>query len=204
MLGDFFREEIAEPLNADFHIGLAESEFGRVSNVIPPEALPIDLDTVDWDSVAIKTFTGPAPEASIAWETEWRQACIGAANGHGNARSVARIQAIVANDGQVDDVKLLSPETIAKIFDEQANGVDQVLGLPARFGMGYALPGEGAPYLPEGNIAYWGGWGGSSIIVDTDRSMTIAYMMNRMDAGLTGDFRSINLVNAAYDAVGRD
>jgi hypothetical protein len=26
--------------------------------------------------------------------------------------------------------------------------------------------------------------------------------MNRMDAGLTGDFRSINLVTAAYDAIG--
>ena len=93
-------------------------------------------------------------------------------------------------------------ETIDKIFDEQAYGTDLVLGLPVRFGMGYAMPSEGAPFLPEGKIAYWGGWGGSSIIVDTERSMTIAYMMNRMDAGLTGDFRSINLVTAAYDAIG--
>ena len=203
MPNEFFAQEIAAPLDADFHIGLAESEFGRVANVIPPEALPVDLETIDMESIAIKTFTGPAPEASIAWETPWRTACIGAANGHGNARSVARIQAIVANGGQVDDVKLLSPETIDKIFDEQAYGTDQVLGLPVRFGMGYAMPSEGAPYLPEGKIAYWGGWGGSSIIVDTERNMTIAYMMNRMDAGLTGDFRGANLITAAYDAVGR-
>jgi len=201
MLGDFFAEEIATPLNADFHIGLAESEFGRIANVIPPEALPIDLSTVDLTSIPIKTFTGPAPDASVSWETEWRQACIGAANGHGNARSVARVQAIVANGGQVDDVKLLSPETIDQIFDEQAHGTDQVLGLPVRFGMGYAMPSEGAPYLPDGKIAYWGGWGGSSIVVDTERNMTVAYMMNRMDAGLTGDFRSINLTKAAYEAV---
>jgi len=201
MLSDFFAEEIATPLNADFHIGLAESEFGRIANVIPPEALPIDLSTVDLTSIPIKTFTGPAPDASVSWETEWRQACIGAANGHGNARSVARLQAIVANGGQVDDVKLLSPETIDQIFDEQAHGTDQVLGLPVRFGMGYAMPSEGAPYLPDGKIAYWGGWGGSSIVVDTERNMTVAYMMNRMDAGLTGDFRSINLTKAAYEAV---
>ena len=203
MLGDFFAEEIAQPLKADFHIGLPESEFGRVSNVIPPEALPVDLETVDMQSVAMKTFTGPAPSADTAWTTEWRTACIGAANGHGNARSVARIQAVVANGGQVDDVELLSAQTIDQIFEEQAHDTDQVLGLPARFGMGYALPSEAAPHLPEGKIAYWGGWGGSSIIVDTDRKMTIAYMMNRMDAGLTGDFRAINLVTAAYDAVGR-
>jgi len=203
MLSDFFAEEIAGPLGADFHIGLAESEYERVSDVIPPGATPIDLSTVDMESIAIKTFTGPAPEASVAWETPWRQACIGAANGHGNARSVARIQAIVANGGTVDDVTLLSPATIEKIFDEQANGIDQVLGLPVRFGMGYALPGEGAPHLPDGKIAYWGGWGGSSIVVDVDRKMTVAYMMNRMDAGLTGDFRSMHLTNAAYDVVGR-
>jgi len=202
MLGDFFAEEIAGPLGADFHIGLDESEFGRIANVIPPEALPIDLETIDMESVAIKTFTGPAPSAETSWETPWRKACIGAANGHGNARSVAQIQAIVANGGTAGGVTLLSDETIDKIFDEQAHGTDQVLGLPVRFGMGYAMPSEGAPYLPEGKIAYWGGWGGSAIVVDTERDMTFAYMMNRMDAGLTGDFRSINLTTATYDALG--
>jgi CubicO group peptidase (beta-lactamase class C family) len=189
-------------MGADFHIGLAESEFARIANVIPPEDVPIDLATIDMESIAMKTFTGPAPSATIAWETPWRQACVPAANGHGNARSVAQIQAIVANGGTASGVTLLSDETIDKIFDEQAHGIDMALGLPVRFGMGYAMPSEGAPYLPEGKIAYWGGWGGSSIVVDTERSMTFAYMMNRMDAGLTGDFRSINLTTATYDALG--
>ena len=202
MLGDFFAQEIAGPMGADFHIGLAESEFGRIANVIPPEDVPIDLATIDMESIAMKTFTGPAPSATTAWETSWRQACVPAANGHGNARSVAQIQAIVANGGTAGGVTLLSDETIDKIFDEQAHGTDMVLGLPVRFGMGYAMPSEGAPYLPEGKIAYWGGWGGSSIVVDTERNMTFAYMMNRMDAGLTGDFRSINLTTATYDALG--
>ena len=31
-----FREEIAEPLGADFHIGLPASEDGRVAELIPP------------------------------------------------------------------------------------------------------------------------------------------------------------------------
>jgi CubicO group peptidase (beta-lactamase class C family) len=198
MLGQFFAEEIAGPLGADFHIGLDSSEFGRVSNVIPPAALPIDMSTMDPESVLIKTFTGPAPDASEAWTPEWRQACIGAANGHGNARSVARIQAIVANGGKVDGVELLSPDTIKMIFEEQANGVDQVLGLPVRFGMGYALHSIAVPYLPEGNYAYWGGWGGSSIIVDIDRRISFAYVMNRMDEGLLGDMRGIDLATHTF------
>jgi len=198
MLGQFFAEEIAGPLDADFHIGLDPSEFDRVSNVIPPPALAIDMATMDPDSVLIKTFTGPAPDATESWTPEWRQATIGAANGHGNARSVARIQAIVANGGTVDGVELLSPDTIKMIFEEQANGVDQVLGLPVRFGMGYALHSIAVPYLPEGNYAYWGGWGGSSIIVDIDRKITFAYVMNRMDEGLLGDTRGIDLATEVF------
>lgn len=76
-----------------------------------------------------------------------------------------------------------------------------MLGLPVRFGMGYALPSEAAPHLPQGNIGYWGGWGGSAIIVDTDRSMTIAYVMNRMEGDLLGDPRGANLITAAYEAL---
>ncbi|MDO9174662.1 MAG: serine hydrolase domain-containing protein, partial [Actinomycetota bacterium] len=57
-LGEFFRTQVAEPLGADFHIGLAPSEYGRVANVIPPPPLPIDLSTLDPDMVAVKTFTG--------------------------------------------------------------------------------------------------------------------------------------------------
>ena len=200
-LGAYFAEEVAQPLDADFQIGLPESEFGRIANVIPPPPIPIDMENLDPDSPAIKTFTGPAPSAETSWTTEWRRAQIGAANGHGNARSVARIQAIVANGGEVDGVKLLSEETIGLIFDEQAYGTDLVLGLPVRFGMGYALPSEAAPHLPQGNIGYWGGWGGSAIIVDTDRSMTIAYVMNRMEGDLLGDPRGANLINAAYEAL---
>ncbi len=198
MLGHFFAQEIAGPLDADFHIGLDPSEFHRVSNVIPPPPFPIDMTTLDPDSVVVKTFTGPAPEASVAWTDEWRQACIGAANGHGNARSVARIQAIVANGGSVDGITFLSPDTIKQIFEEQANGVDQVLGLPVRFGMGYALHSEAVPHLPDGNYAYWGGWGGSSIIVDVDRKISFAYVMNRMDEGLLGDTRGIDLATAVF------
>ena len=59
------------------------------------------------------------------------------------------------------------------------------------------------PFLPQdGRVCYWGGWGGSLIIVDCDRRMTISYMMNRMEAGLVGDFRGDALIRAAYAAVG--
>jgi CubicO group peptidase (beta-lactamase class C family) len=54
------------------------------------------------------------------------------------------------------------------------------------------------PNLPEGNYAYWGGWGGSRMIVDVDRKISFAYAMNRMDAGLLGDTRGDNLVAEVF------
>jgi len=202
-LGTFFAEEVAGPLAADFYIGLPPEHDHRVSNVLPPPPLPIDLEALGADSVAAKTFTGPAPDASVAWTDAWRRADIGAANGHGNARSVARIQSVVANGGEVDGVRLLSPSTIDLIFDEQSNGIDLAIGLSLRFGIGYALPqSETFPYIPDGRICFWGGWGGSMIIVDLDRRMTIAYMMNKMAPGLVGNPTSTALITAAYGALG--
>ncbi len=205
-LGQFFAEEVAGPLGADFHIGLNPSEFGRVSNVIPPPPLTdsIDFSTLDMNSPAMKTFTGPVSEASVANTEGWRRAEIGAANGHGNARSVALVQSAVANGGAANGVQLLSAETIKVIFDEQASGVDLVLGLPLRFGIGYGLPEPTTlPYLPnDPGICFWGGYGGSMIVVDTTRKMTFAYMMNRMSAGIIGSPTSAALITAAYQAVG--
>jgi CubicO group peptidase (beta-lactamase class C family) len=157
---------------------------------------------MDPDSVAIKTFTGPAPSADVSWTSEWRRADIGAANGHGNARSIARLQSIISNGGAIDGQQVLKPETIDQIFRVQADGTDLVLGLPVRFGIGYGLPDGNVPGLPEDRrICYWGGWGGSSIVNVVDRRMTVAYMMNRMAEGLLGDARGQDLVTAALAAV---
>ncbi len=142
-------------------------------------------------------------DPSVCNTPEWRRAEIGAAGGQGNARSVARIQSVVSHGGQVDDVRLLSPSTIDLIFEEQSNGVDLCLGIPLRFGIGYALAdAENFPYLPEANVCFWGGWGGSMVINDLERRMTIAYMMNKMEAGIIGGVRSEALIRATYDVLG--
>lgn len=200
-LGEFFRDEVAAPLGADFHIGLDPAEFGRVSKVIPPPPLPFDMAVLDPEMVVVKTFTGPAPDATDCWTPEWRQADIGAANGHGNARSLGLVQSLITNGGQVNGVRLLSPDTIDRVFDVQADGVDQVLMIPVKFGVGFALPNESTPHLPDRRICFWGGWGGSSIVNDLDNRMTVTYVMNRMEEGLVGDERSFSLVRAAFDAV---
>lgn len=181
-LGEFFAAHVAGPLGADFHIGLPPSEFHRVTKVVPPPpeppaeptALPqFDPTQMDANSVAFKTWTNPAMPLDYSWTEGWRRADIGAANGHGNARSAARLQSAVACGGEVDGVRLLSPQTIDRIFEVQSNGIDLVLGFPVKWGIGYSLPAEG-------RVCAWGGTGGSTVIIDVDRRITFAYVMNKM------------------------
>jgi len=203
-LGEFLAAQVAGPLRADFHIGLPTSEFHRVANVVPPPAHPDDLSQLDPSSVEFKTKSGPAIKAEWSWTERWRCADIGAANGHGNARSVARLQSAVACGGEVDGARLLSPKTIDRIYEVQSYKVDLVMGIPLKFGIGYGLlpTPQVLPFLPEGRLCAWGGWGGSLVIADADRRLTVAYVMNKMAMGTPGPIVTA-LVERLYGIVCR-
>ena len=201
-LKQFVAEEIAGPLGADFQIGAAEADWGRIAPVVPPPPLPIDLAAMDPASPAVRTLTGPFVEADVANTPGWRHADLGAVNGHGNARSVARVMSVVARGGEVDGVRLLGQKTIDLIFRDQFNEVDLVLGVPLRRGIGYGLPRpDVVPWIPDERICFWGGWGGSVIAMDTGRRMTFSYMMNKMGAGIIGSDRCTEYGQAVYDAI---
>ena len=195
-LGAFFAEQVAGPLGADFHIGLDAQHDDRVALVIPPPPLDVDVDP---ESIAFRTLANPMLDASYSWTEGWRRAESPAANGHGNARSVAAIQSVVACGGEARGVRLLSPAGVDALFEEQSDGPDLVLGAHLRFGMGYGLASEVMPISPRS--CFWGGWGGSLVINDLDARLTVSYMMNRMGAGTLGDERGASIVAAAYGAL---
>lgn len=199
-LGTFFKEEVAVPLNADFHIGTPASAYPRIGNLLPPE--PATNAGIDPDSIMARTITRPALDALISRTDAWREAEIPAANGHGNARSVARIHSAIACGGEVDGVRLMSEEGCRKIFEVQTDGDDLVLGVPVRFGMGFGINSEYQPLSPNKNVCYWGGWGGSLAVIDMDEKMSFSYVMNRMRSGTTGDMRAANLLMPLYSSIG--
>ncbi len=137
-LKKFIAEDIAQPLGADFQLGAVEKDWPRISTLIPPPSLVSQTGAgeVDMNPIAMRALTNPGGSAEFALGPEWRGGEVGAANGHGNARSLVRILSTISLGGEVDGVKLLSPETIDLIFQEQTNGMDLVLGKPLRFGIG--------------------------------------------------------------------
>jgi CubicO group peptidase (beta-lactamase class C family) len=192
-VGKWFASEVAEPLGADFFIGLPESEEGRVSIVIPPP--PMDLENMKPSEILIRAATNPPLDATYPRQRWWRAAEIPAANGHGNARSVAMVQSIIAGRGEARGVRLLSEKGCDRVFDEQISGIDLILGYDLRFGMGYGLSSSLMPMGPR--ACYWGGYGGSLIVMDQDAELTICYAMNRMGDAIMGDLRGFGIVAAA-------
>jgi CubicO group peptidase (beta-lactamase class C family) len=192
-VGTWFASEVAGPLGADFFIGLPESEEPRVSVVIPPP--PMDLENVKPTEILIRAATNPPLDATYPRHRWWRAAEIPAANGHGNARSVAMVQSIIAGRGEARGVRLLSEQGCDRVFDEQISGTDLILGYDLRFGMGYGLSSTLMPMGPR--ACYWGGYGGSIIVMDQDAELTICYAMNRMGDAIMGDLRGIEILTAA-------
>jgi CubicO group peptidase (beta-lactamase class C family) len=198
-VGSFFAKELAGPRGADFHIGLAPEHDSRVAKVIPPAPLP--LDGVDPTSMPIRTLSNPPLDAAQSWEAAWRRAEIPAAGGHGNARSVAAVQSVLACGGEVGGHRYMSERWCEAVFEQQSHGTDLVLGVPLAFGMGYGLITDETPLSTNRRSVFWGGWGGSIVVVDLQNRMVISYMMNRMGEGTMGDDRGVGIIFAAYGAL---
>ena len=198
-LGTVFRTEIAEPLGADFHIGLSADHDHRVADLIPPPPGGSISDLSD-RPLTINMATNPPINPRDTWTRDWRAAEIPAANGHGNARSIAEIQALLANGGVAKGKRILSEAGARRALEPQIKGEDMVLGGPAHYGLGFGLPGGAVP-LPNANSCYWGGYGGSLIIIDMDARTSIAFAMNKMASTTVGDTRAYGLAMAMWQAM---
>ena len=199
-VGTVFREEIAEPLGADFHIGLPASEDARVADLIPP---PPGTAVGDGQQTELQANMSHNPGVDVM-ETRkraWRGAEIPAAGGTGNARSIAQAHAILANGGVANGKRFISEAGCRKALELQIEGDDLILGRPVRYGMGFGLSGGMVP-LPNPNSMFWGGYGGSLAIIDMDARTTFGYAMNRMAPTTTGDVRALGLAMAMWQGLG--
>jgi CubicO group peptidase (beta-lactamase class C family) len=199
-LGTVFREKIAEPLGADFHIGLPAEHDPRVADLIPPPAGG-GISDGEQSELQANMSRNPGIDVSETRTRAWRGAEIPAAGGTGNARSVAEIHCILANGGVAKGRRFMSEAGCRKALELQVEGTDLILAVPARFGMGFGLSGGAVP-LPNPNCIYWGGYGGSVIIIDMDAHTTQSYVMNKMAATTQGDVRGFSLVMAMWGALG--
>ena len=209
-LGAYFREEVAEPLGLDYHIGFGPEHDPRAAEIIlapPPEnPPPVDPAAAEirsrWSGASGINLQGMIARGMMNTR-EWRAAEIPAANGYADARAQARVYGALAVGGEMDGVRVLSREAIEAAMVEQSNETDQVNGMHLRFGLGFVLPHPGMYLGPSTRVIGHAGAGGALGFADLDAGVGFGYVMNQMQGGgPEGDPRWRPLIDAAYVTLG--
>jgi CubicO group peptidase (beta-lactamase class C family) len=204
----FLRDELSGPLGLDLHLGLSEEDDGRAARVYArpvgeEQPGPLEEQLKDKDSMASKAMANPRDmmAAGLVNSRAWRAAEIPAANVHTNARALARLYGVLANAGS-GETAFLSARTLDELDRPQSEGMDAVLGVDTRFGLGFMLPCEGAYFGPNARTLGHPGAGGSIGFADLDARVGFGYVMNQL-SGRIGqeDPRRRRLIDAVYAAL---
>ncbi|KAL4885768.1 beta-lactamase/transpeptidase-like protein [Aspergillus karnatakaensis] len=210
-MAQFIQDEFATPLNAEFYLGLQdESQWPRIAELLAPPPMDFKGAAAGVKSgsgsgkplpLPLRAMIGVPMRAESPQTPGFRKAGLGSMGGFSNAKGFNKILEIVTNRGTVVGpdgkvIQFLKPETVDLIFDVQADGTDLVLGMPLRMGLGFGLSNGSLDWIPQGRVAFWGGWGGSLAVLDLDRGVTFTYAMNRMENGTLG--------NSSAEAYGRE
>ena len=203
--GTYFREEIAQPLGLDFHIGLDDDAIARCGDILvdsqpkpwalmaltvmPDLFLPAQLRHVKkllrmGDMKVAFSSKAISPDGIEMNTEEWRQAEIPSANGHGTAAALAKLFGVLSTGGERDGHKIMDPATLKLATTPLSEGPDTVIfGAPIRFGVGYDL-GLGtttigsAPH-PDRLFGHCG-VGGTVAFGDPEHGLGYGFLCNRM------------------------
>jgi CubicO group peptidase (beta-lactamase class C family) len=154
----------------------------------------------DPESMVAKAFMNPpgGMRPGIVNTREWRAAEIPAANGHGTARSLSQIYGALARGGELNGVRVMSKDEVAKCSIEQSNGPDALLILNTRFSQGFMMSQPGASLGPNPTSFGHPGAGGSLGYADPEAKIGFGYTMNMMQSSLLIDPRATALIDAVY------
>jgi CubicO group peptidase (beta-lactamase class C family) len=196
--GEAIAARIAGPLGLDFHVGLADEEFHRVSHIARKKGDMGDAAAQrllkcmmsEPEALSTRAFTNPPSILNSTNKPEWRRLQQPAANGHGNARSLAGFYAALL------DGRLLEPELLGEMTREHACGQDRTLLTATRLGLGCMLD------QPEVANATYGlgrkafghpGAGGSVGFADPEREIAFGFVTNSLGPYVLMDPRAQRL-----------
>ena len=227
-LGTWFRKNIANPLNADFHIGLDAHHDARTSDMYsvhignkpaPVGALAGSTSTAtgpflemarrmqDPTTMQWAAFMNPPQDRDAVNTRAWRAAEIPAVNGHCTARALARIYGALARGGEIEGVRIVEPQTLVHATTEVCSGPERLFcgAVPMRLGLGFVLSDQTHRYArlsPNPRAFGHAGGGGSLGMADPDHAIGFGFTMNNMHAGIVSAGATPTvLIDAFYEAL---
>ncbi len=202
-LGEFFQDEIAIPLDIDFHIGLSKENYVRTADMIQSGESISNLQLFALKLLfnkAMKVFFNPDLRNVDFNSDNWRKSEIPSSNGHGNARSIAKVGEILACGGEIGGKKILSLSTIEKAIEIQIEGRDPIsLYKSMKWGLGFGLLNDTLLLGPRS--FYWSGAGGSFCVMDLEKKLSIGYAMNKMGGIIGADPRNKRISEAIWKII---
>jgi CubicO group peptidase (beta-lactamase class C family) len=202
MPGAFVRREVCETLGIDYQIGLNDDEIARTADFIPATGGTIFAVEDLPDDEPLKYAWMELPREEDFNSHAWRTATIPGANGHGNARAVARLFGCLAAEGEIDGVRLLKPETI-RIFTAEQHNLREVV-MKRSYHQALGMLRNSPPIVQMGpNPGAFGhhGVGGSIGLADPAIGLGFSYSANRMHARVDNGPRAGRLKDAVFRAV---
>jgi CubicO group peptidase (beta-lactamase class C family) len=215
-LGTYFQDEVAQPLGAEFHIGLpANVDPHRVARIkaFRPAQMMLHMNTLPAGmvlnymrprSLTNQTFGNPKLKSPGDFDLPvYRSLELPAAGGIGEVRGVASIYGDLAAGG----ARLgISPETMAELeapaLMPHHGAHDAVLGVETHYSFGFMKSSPDFRFgVGERSFGTMGA-GGSFGFADPDASVGFCYAPNRMGFHLWDDPRELVLRDAVYRAIG--
>jgi len=207
-IGHYLNKFIAQPLKADAYFGLNEADLCRSAELDWPDeesllaSFDFEQNLNPFTQMMLHAYANPMGFSSLGVlnSAGWRQAELPSANGFGSAMGLASIFNALANQGEVDGVRILQPETLKEAYRLQWEGQDKLLNKEMRWGLGFQLTHPNRLLGPNPNSFGHFGNGGSVAFADPDANVAFAYTLNRIVRSW-GSPQNKALINAIYECV---
>jgi CubicO group peptidase (beta-lactamase class C family) len=201
-ISGWLKERLNEPYSLDLHIGISGGDLERCAQMLPARIRAGQSDVPDSARALMKAmqdkssptgaaFQNPSMGPSYMNSTEFRSAELPAMNGHGTARDLAKLYALLPS--------LIPFELLADATRVHSSGHDQVLLAESRFGLGFMVHDDAAPIGVRPGTFGHAGAGGSMAFYDPAAKIGFCFAMNQMQAGVvTGGISAMKCAEAAY------
>ena len=208
-LAELMQQYLVEPLALDFaYFGVPQAQLVNVARLIPKKkkADQSTTQTTTKKKAAHKPsmldklleFSGQNPQDFqdgmipkgmrnfSFFSDEGLQAVIPAASGVFSAHSLAKIYAMLANQGQWQGKTLIQPDVFKTLSTVQFTQRDRIMPLPMHWRLGYhRILTLGKSSTGFGHM----GFNGSGAWCDPERQLSFAYTHNFPTGSITGDYR---------------
>lgn len=193
-VGAILREDFFEARRIEVHCGLAPAEIARAAAMTKPPKAP-DHRKSRFTEIA---FLKPWSAAAGVSREDWMAAEIPASNMHATARGLAEIVHPLANDGvDANGREAIDPAALSAALRPRISGEDLVLPFDVVWSAGLMANTNGF-FGPSRAAFGHAGFGGSAVLIDPERRISAAYVMNRMSPHLAGDPRAVRLFSSLY------